>query len=81
LLHVSEIGEQRKGDLRGKFPVGSSVDVQILSIDPESQKIALSTKRLSKKLEDSHFVDFAAEKRDKGSLGTLGDLLKDKLKR
>jgi len=81
LLHVSEIGEQRKGDIRGKFPVGSSVDVEILSIDPESKKIALSTKRLSKKVEDSLFADFASGKRDKGSLGTLGDLLKDKLNR
>ncbi|MDQ7784624.1 MAG: 30S ribosomal protein S1 [Desulfomonilaceae bacterium] len=81
LLHVSEIGEQRKGDLRGRFPVGSSVDVQILSIDSESKKISLSTKRLSKKMEDSHFADFAADKKDRGSLGTLGDLLKDKLKK
>ncbi len=81
LLHVSEIGEQRKGDLRGRFPVGSSADVEILSIDPESKKIALSTKRLSKRIEDSHFANFASEKRDKGSLGTLGDILKDKLKR
>lgn len=81
LLHQSEIGDQRKSDLRGRFPVGSSVDVEILSIDPQSKKIALSTKRLAKKIEDSQFADFASEKRDKGSWGTLGDLLKDKLKR
>ncbi len=81
LLHTSEIGEQQKGDLRGRFPVGASVDVQILSIDPESKKIALSTKRMSKSIEDSLFADFAAAKKDKGSLGTLGDLLKDKMKK
>lgn len=80
LLHVSEIGEQRKGDLRGRFPVGSSAQVQVLSIDPESKKIALSTKRLSKSIEESHYKEFSSARRDKGSLGTLGDLLKDKFK-
>ena len=80
LLHVSEIGDERRGDLRGRFPVGSSAQVQILSIDPESQKISLSTRRLSQSIEDAHFKEFSSIKGDRGSLGTLGDLLKDKLK-
>ena len=80
LLHVSEIGEQRKGDLRGRFPVGSSAEVQILSVDPDSKKIGLSTKRLSKQIEDSHYKQFSSGKKGGAAFGTLGDLLKDKLK-
>lgn len=80
LLHVSEIGEERKGDLRGRFPMGSSAEVQILSIDPDSKRIGLSTKRLSKRVEDSHFKQFSSTKERGASFGTLGDLLKDKLK-
>ncbi|MGB6064541.1 MAG: S1 RNA-binding domain-containing protein [Desulfomonilaceae bacterium] len=80
LLHISEVGDKKMGDLRNKFPVGSSVNVQILGIDPETQKISLSTKSLRRSEEREQFKEFAAEKGGR-SLGTLGDLLKNKIKR
>ncbi|MBM3298724.1 MAG: S1 RNA-binding domain-containing protein, partial [Deltaproteobacteria bacterium] len=80
LLHVSEMGDARKGDLRNRFPLGSSVQVEVLAIDPETKKVALSTKSLSTRMEESHFKEFATTQRGAGSLWTLGDLLKDKLK-
>ncbi len=80
LLHVSEIGDGKTGDLRKRFPNGSSIDVEILSIDPAGNKISLSTKSLRQKTEASQFSEFASGKGGKPSLGTLGDLLRDKMK-
>jgi len=82
LLHVSEIADSKSGgDLRHRFAPGSIVEVEVLAIDPESKKISLSTKRLSKKAEESHFQAYASAGASRGSFGTLGDLLKDKFKK
>lgn len=81
LLHVSEIGDQRSGDFRGRFPVGASVEVEVRAIDPESGKISLSTKSLGKRVEESQFKDFVSDKSVGASFGTLGDILRDKLKK
>jgi small subunit ribosomal protein S1 len=80
LLHVSEISEPKTGDLRKRFPQGSPVEVQILAVDAETNKVSLSTKTLRRQSEDSQFKDFASGKGARASFGTLGDLLKDKLK-
>jgi small subunit ribosomal protein S1 len=80
LLHVSEIDEGRRGDLKKRFPVGSSVEVEVLDIDPGSSKISLSARTLSKKNEDAQFKDFVSGRGTGASFGTLGDLLKNKLK-
>ncbi len=79
LLHVSEIGQGRAGDLRKRFPVGSDIQVQVLTVDPASDKISLSMKTLDDQQERSDARDFLT-KSGTGSLGTLGDLLRDKLK-
>jgi small subunit ribosomal protein S1 len=80
LLHVSEIGDGRSGDLRNRFPIGSAIVVQVLSMDPESNKIALSTKSLATRAEESQFKDFVKSTESRSSFGTLGDLLKEKMK-
>jgi small subunit ribosomal protein S1 len=80
LLHVSEIGDKKTGDLRNRFQVGSSLEVQILGVDSETKKISLSTKSLSMSAEQSQFKEFVTGKGGAKSLGTLGDLLKDKIK-
>lgn len=79
LIHVSEMAQDRTGDMRSRFPVGSEVEAQILSIEQDSDKISLSAKRLANALEDSHFKQFAATNRGRASFGTLGDLLKSKV--
>lgn len=82
LLHVSEIADSKSGgDLRHRFAPGSMVEVEVLAIDPDSKKISLSTKRLSQKAEESHFQAYASAGASRGSFGTLGDLLKDRLKK
>jgi len=81
LLHVSEISDAKAGDLRKRFPQGSPVEVQVLAVDAQSNKISLSTKTLKRRSEDSQFKDFVSTKGGRASFGTLGDLLKDKLKK
>ncbi|MBI5252770.1 MAG: S1 RNA-binding domain-containing protein, partial [Desulfomonile tiedjei] len=80
LLHVSEVGDGRTGDLRSRFAVGSSIQVQILAVDVESGKISLSTKSLKQHEEHSQFKEFITGKESRSSFGTLGELLKDKIK-
>jgi len=80
LLHISEISDKKTGDLRNRFQVGSSLEVQILGVDSETKKISLSTKSLSRTAEQSQFKQFVTDKGGAKSLGTLGDLLKDKIK-
>ncbi|MBI4962306.1 MAG: 30S ribosomal protein S1 [Desulfomonile tiedjei] len=80
LLHVSEIGGGKTGDLRGRFSVGAAIQVQILAIDPATNKISLSTKAIDITKEQAEFKDFAT-KAGRSSFGTLGDLLKDKMKK
>jgi small subunit ribosomal protein S1 len=80
LLHVSEIADARSSDLKKKFPLGSSLKVQIIGMDPQAGKISLSTKSLEEGQEQREFSEFAASKGGRSSFGTLGDLLKDKLK-
>lgn len=80
LLHVSQIEEGRAGDLRKKFPVGSKIQAQVLTVDGESGKISLSMKSLSKKDEESDFKEFSSGKEGRATFGTLGDLLKNKFK-
>lgn len=46
LLHVSEIGWSNISHPREALEVGQKVDVQVIRIDPEGQRIALSRKRL-----------------------------------
>ncbi len=79
LLHVSEISDGKTGDLRKRFALGSSIEVQILSIDSETQKISLSTKSLSKTAEESNVSDFMKGKGKGSSFGTLGDILNKKI--
>jgi small subunit ribosomal protein S1 len=46
LLHVSEIGWSNINHPREALEVGQTIDVQVIRIDPENQRIALSRKRL-----------------------------------
>ncbi len=82
LLHVSQIPGGSRGDLRKRFQVGSPIEVEILEIDAATNRIALSTTTLDKRSEQSQFKQFVSGGEAKtGGLGTLGDILKDKLKK
>jgi len=80
LLHVSEIPDAKRGDLKRRFPQGSPIEVEILEINPETNKIALSARSLDRRREEAQYKDFVSDKRG-GSFGTLGDILADRLKK
>lgn len=46
LLHVSEIGWSNINHPREALEVGQTIDVQVIRVEPENQRIALSRKRL-----------------------------------
>ncbi|HYN89321.1 MAG TPA: S1 RNA-binding domain-containing protein, partial [Ardenticatenaceae bacterium] len=48
LIHVSELSWQRVKHPRDVLEVGQEVEVSVLSVDPEHERIALSMKRLQK---------------------------------
>lgn len=79
LLHVSEIDDKRKSDLRNRFPLGSTITAEVIAIDEEGKKISLSLKSMEKRSESAQFKEYASDK-GSGSFGTFGDLLKNKTK-
>src|SRR3989442_15661144 len=44
LIHVSETGVDREGDIKKAFPLGSDVEVIVLEVDPAGRRIQLSRK-------------------------------------
>ncbi len=78
LLHVSEIDDGGKSDLRKRFPVGEPVTVEVIEADLDAKRFSLSTKSLRSKAEKSQYDKFRTTGGSEG-FGTLGDLLKDKM--
>ena len=76
LLHISEMDGDTTGDLRRKYPQGSSITVQVVKVDPGSGKISLSTKDLKEAEESRAFKAYQGDKADAGSLGTMASLFK-----
>ncbi len=79
LVHLSEIDAPKSVDLKRKFPAGSSVDVKVMSIDEQADRISLSMKALGLQAEKTQVDEFRSRMAENGSFGTLGDLFKEKL--
>jgi len=81
LIPNSEMGTSRDADHRRMFPKGSSLQVVIKAIDPQSGKIRLSRKDALSYEENSEYKDYVKKSSVKSdvSFGTLGDLLKQHL--
>jgi ribosomal protein S1 len=76
LLPVEELSSSEKGDMKKKFPKGREVLVEILSID-EKGRIRLSQKVMEEREDREDYKRFAEGENRSGTLGSLGDLLKD----
>jgi small subunit ribosomal protein S1 len=76
LLHISEMDGDTTGDLRRRYPQGSSVTVQVLKVEPGAGKISLGTKNLKEAEESRAFKAYQGEKGGAGSFGTLAALFK-----
>lgn len=77
LVHISEISSERIAKAADVLSIGQEVQVMVLSIDKDQQKIALSMKALEDSDEDIDVADFLE---GPTSETTLGSLFKDKFK-
>jgi len=81
LIHISRLrGEKRINHPREVLNVGQSIDVQIEAVDAENKRLSLSLavgEQEEKKAEAEDFKNYMG--RASSSMGTLGDLLKNKL--
>jgi small subunit ribosomal protein S1 len=85
LVHVSELGGREGGERVSPHlavAVGQEVEVTVLNVDRAARRIALSIRAaLQADLEAEERANIAEHAPREQSLGTLGDLLKDRLKR
>lgn len=76
LLHVSEISEERISKPADVLEIGQEVQVMIIGIDTDKQKMSLSMKALNEEDE----VDVSEYLEEEEHETTIGSLFKDKLK-
>lgn len=77
LVHVSEISTERISKAADVLKIGQEVEVMVLSVDGQTQKISLSMKALEESDEDVDVAEFLEETPQET---TLGSLFKDKFK-
>ena len=83
LMPLAETGVDRGTDLLKAFPIGSEVDVVVLEADPAGRRIRLSRKAVAEQREQAELREYSArpDAAPTGSLGSLGDSLRDALKK
>jgi small subunit ribosomal protein S1 len=89
LVHILEYPDEWQGDATGRIKTGEIVKAEIISLDPEERRIALSFKRAFEREETAEALKFMERAREVtpgrtvgpsgGSGATLGDVLKEKL--
>ena len=89
LVHVSEFPDEWQGDASGHVKEGDILKAEIISLDAEERRIALSLKSAGEREDNVEAMKFMERARaDEGSRrigpsgpsgATLGDVLKDKL--
>ena len=55
LIHISEISDKFVKDVNDFFRVGDIIDVEVLGIDPNTQKLKLSYKAIKRQSINRHF--------------------------
>jgi small subunit ribosomal protein S1 len=83
LVPANETGLAHGVDIKKALPVGSSVDVIVLEVDPASRRIRLSCQAVARAEEAREVRDYAArdEAAQSKNLGTLADKLRGALTR
>ena len=78
LIHVSETGVDRGGDIKKAFPPGSDVEVIVLEVDPAGRRIQLSRKAVLEAGEKREVREYAEQQEQArpGSFGSLADKLR-----
>lgn len=75
LIHVSELSNERVNKPSDLFKEADEVTAEVISIDPDSRKIALSIKSHMRSAEKA-VLDKHLEKEQEGSNATIGDVIK-----
>ena len=75
LIHLSETGVDREGDLRKTFPLGSDLEVIVLEVDPAGRRIQLSRKAVLEAGERREVREYAEQQGQAQSegFGSLAD--------
>jgi small subunit ribosomal protein S1 len=68
LVHISEISWEKVNDVATHFKVGEKVDVQVLDIDQNSEKLNLSIKRLQSDPWDEISTKYPVDAKIKGKI-------------
>jgi small subunit ribosomal protein S1 len=79
LLPMEELMDADKADIKKKFPQGQEIQVEILAID-EQERIRLSMRAKQDREEREDINKYLTRGEKAGKLGTLGELLKSKMK-
>ncbi|WP_368651972.1 30S ribosomal protein S1 [Ornithinibacillus sp. 4-3] len=77
LVHISQIANRHIGNPSEVLSVAQEVDVKVLHVDEENQRISLSMKELEEDKEQEDFSEY--EKTEDQSSFQIGDLIGDKL--
>jgi len=75
-LAQEDIGPPEKVDLKKKFPLGTTLQVEVTEIDANG-RIRLSMKAMKEREDQELYRQYAGKKGTSGSTATLGDLFKD----
>ena len=79
-IPAGQTGTNRGTDLRKAFRPGSVIDVKVLDVDPRSGEPKLSIRGYKEDEERRAHKEYRQKLKEEGGFGTLGDLLRDKLR-
>jgi small subunit ribosomal protein S1 len=80
MVHVSQLSRARVENPRDQFQVGATIEAEIIEIDPEAQRIALSIRSLLDSQDKEEMQQYMAQPAEPART-TLGDLLHRELSR
>ncbi len=78
LIHISELSDKPISRPEDAVAVGDTVDVKVLKVIPEEQKIGLSIKEAKKEEGRKELKDFQESQPEEKNTVTIGDIVKDK---
>lgn len=75
-LPLSEVSEERVGKISNIINVGDTITTMVIDFKPKNRRLVVSLKEANKEPEE----DYSEFLQTEDSLGSLGDLFKDKFK-
>jgi len=79
-IPAGQTGTQRGTDLRKAFKPGTQLDLKVLDVDPRTGEPKLSIRGFKEDEERRAHKEYRQKLKEEGGFGTLGDLLRDKLR-